>query len=348
MPLLEGEPIYTGGESWQQKFQSPAAVDSDAPGPYHAWHRTWHLHPGLTSTGQFETTAPVPSSVLLTRPWDAPAMRTEAASGPIAWRAAMEGVTTVSDEPWAFEIDHRNGKMKCLACCASARGECGLDTCGLKPPPIPQEFLAIGGGEGVYRPGPAQLAPQPVPGPYGCVRRAPSFNRASTALSRRAPPQRRCAPRGPPPSSPRPPRGRRCQPAEVRARQRTEAPARANALPWRSAHSTDALTRAAMSAHPIAAAACSTLPGRRRRPRCSEPQQKHTRQPALGGVDAPVTPVMLRLRYPTRGTLLTSPFSALCWLHRRRCGATLTLPKLQVAKRIAHVSKHKLATTQYP
>ena len=167
MPLLEGEPIYTGGESGQQKFVAPKALDSEAPGPYHAWHRTWHLHPGLTSTGQFETTAPVPSSVLLTRPWDAPAMRTEMAAGPIAWRAAMEGVTTVSDEPWAFEIDHRNGKMKCLACCASARGECGLDTCGLKPPPIPQEFLARGGGEGVYRP--PVLAPQPRPGPYGCA-----------------------------------------------------------------------------------------------------------------------------------------------------------------------------------
>ena len=273
MPLLEGEPIYTGGESWQQKFQAPAPLDSEAPAPYHAWHRTWHLHPGLTSTGQFETTAPVPSSVLLTRPWDAPAMRTEAASGPIAWRAAMEGVTTVSDEPWAFEIDHRNGKMKCLACCASARGECGLDTCGLKPPPIPQEFLAIGGGEGVYRPGPAQLAPQPVPGPYGCAQRSRRFNRASTALTPCPPraPQRRCAPRGPPSPPPRPPqRGRRRQPCEVRAAQRTNASARATRSHGYAPSPGLRSPAPRLLAHQLAVAASSTRRGRRPSRRCSE------------------------------------------------------------------------------
>ena len=108
--------------------------------------------------------------MLLTRPWDAPALRTEAAAGPVAWKAAYEGVTTVTSDPWAFEVDHRNGKLKCLACCASARGECGLDTCGLKPPPVPQEFLARGGGEGVYRP--PLLAPQPQPGQLGCANRS--------------------------------------------------------------------------------------------------------------------------------------------------------------------------------
>ena len=167
MPLLQGEPIYTGGESWQQKMQPPPATDEPPTAPYPPWHRTWHLHPGLAATGQFETTAPVASSVLLTRPWDAPAMRMETAAGPMGWRAAMEGVSTVSDDPWAFEVDHRNGKLKCLACCASARGECGLDTCGLKPPPVPQEFLARGGGEGVYKPPTAQplnqLQDEPVP-----------------------------------------------------------------------------------------------------------------------------------------------------------------------------------------
>jgi len=167
MPLLEGEPVYTGGESWQTKFAPPPELEEASPAPYHAWHRTWHLHPGLTATGQFETTAPVPSSVLLTRPWDLPAMRTETASGPMGWKAAYEGISVVSNDPWPFELDARNGKLKCLACCASARGDCGLDTCGLKPPPVPQEFLARGGGEGVYRP--PLLAPQPQPGSLGCA-----------------------------------------------------------------------------------------------------------------------------------------------------------------------------------
>jgi hypothetical protein len=161
MPLLEGEAIYTGGESWQAKFVAPQPRDDQAPAPYEHWHRTWHLHPGLTSQGQFETTAPVVSSVLLARPWDAPAQRMESSTGPMAWRAALEGISAVSDDPWAFELDRRNGKLKCLACCASARGECGLDTCGLKPPPIPQEFLARGGGEAPYRP--PQLAAVPAP-----------------------------------------------------------------------------------------------------------------------------------------------------------------------------------------
>ncbi len=141
MPVLEGEAVYTGGESWNMKFSAPPGTVEEPAAPYHAWHRTWHLHPGLTATGQFETTAPVVSSVLLARPWDAPVLRTESAAGPMGWRAAMEGVTDVSDEPWLFEVDKRNGKLKCLACCASAKGECGLDTCGLKPPPIPQEWL---------------------------------------------------------------------------------------------------------------------------------------------------------------------------------------------------------------
>jgi hypothetical protein len=168
MPLLEGEPIYTGGESWNTKFAAPATVEEAPKAPYHAWHRTWHLHPGLTAQGQFETTAPVPSSVLLTRPWDAPAMRMETSSGPMAWRATYEGVTTVSDDPWAFEVDHRNGKLKCLACCASATGVCNLDTCGSKPPPIPQEFLARGGGEGVYRE-PTQGPAPPPRQQHGCA-----------------------------------------------------------------------------------------------------------------------------------------------------------------------------------
>ena len=141
MPVLEGTAPYTGGESWQLKFSESAVVQEDTAAPYNAWHRTWHLHPGLAATGQFETTAPVPSSVLLARPWDAPVLRTEAASGPIGWRAGLEGVTSVSDEPWPFEVDARNGKLKCLACCASASGECNLETCALKPPPLQQQFL---------------------------------------------------------------------------------------------------------------------------------------------------------------------------------------------------------------
>ena len=141
MPVLEGTAPYTGGESWQQKFSAPPEGVTEPPAPYHAWHRTWHLHPGLAATGQFETTAPVPSSVLLARPWDAPVLRAEGASGPVGWRAGLEGVTTVSDDPWPFEVDARNGKLKCLACCASASGECNLDTCALKPPPLQQEFL---------------------------------------------------------------------------------------------------------------------------------------------------------------------------------------------------------------
>jgi hypothetical protein len=141
MPVLEGTAPYTGGESWQLKFSESAVTPEDTAAPYPAWHRTWHLHPGLAATGQFETTAPVPSSVLLARPWDAPVLRTEAASGPLGWRAGLEGVTSVSDEPWPFEVDARNGKLKCLACCASASGECNLDTCALKPPPLSQQFL---------------------------------------------------------------------------------------------------------------------------------------------------------------------------------------------------------------
>lgn len=141
MPVLEGTAPYTGGESWQLKFSESAVTPEDTAAPYNAWHRTWHLHPGLAATGQFETTAPVPSSVLLARPWDAPVLRTEAASGPVGWRAGLEGVTSVSDEPWPFEVDARNGKLKCLACCASASGECNLDTCALKPPPLTQQFL---------------------------------------------------------------------------------------------------------------------------------------------------------------------------------------------------------------
>jgi hypothetical protein len=161
MPVLEGEAAYTGGETYQQKFSLPppgettetpqpvrrewcAAVSAPltpSPPQYDKWTRTWHLHPGLTESGQFETTAPVASSVLLARPWDAATLRTEGASGPLGWRATMEGVTEVSDTPWPFEVDRRNGRLKCLACCASANGECRLDSCGLKPPPLEPAFL---------------------------------------------------------------------------------------------------------------------------------------------------------------------------------------------------------------
>ena len=304
MPLLEGEPIYTGGESWQQKFQAPAAVDSDAPGPYHAWHRTWHLHPGLTSTGQFETTAPVPSSVLLTRPWDAPAMRTEVAAGPIAWRAAMEGVTTVSDEPWAFEIDHRNGKMKCLACCASARGECGLDTCGLKPPPIPQEFLAIGGGEGVYRPGPAQLAPQPVPGPYGCARRAPCFNRAATALT------------------PRPPRARSdVVPPEGHHRHHHGHHAGGDANPPRCAPQQRTSLRLGLNALPRLCARNGSADSRRA---CSPTQLQRQRVPP-GAAEDGASAVLSHTRGAASGGGVAARLTTLGW-RRLACNATLTIP----------------------
>jgi len=160
MPVLEGPTPYTGGESYQSKFSAPAPAETtEAPQPHPGWTRTWHLAPGLAESGalspraqlaaatpvspalrrltpalvgQFETTAPPASSVLLARPWDAPALRTEAAAGPLGWRAALEGVTTVTDTPWPFELDKRNGRLKCLACCASAAGECKLETCGMK------------------------------------------------------------------------------------------------------------------------------------------------------------------------------------------------------------------------
>ena len=205
MPLLSGEPIYTGGESWHNKFVPPAGTEAPDPNePYDAWRRTWHLHPGLESTGQFETTAPVVSSVLLARPWDAPAMRTETSTGPMGWRAAMEGVSVVTDDPWAFEIDRRNGKLKCLACCASATGICNLDSCGLKPPPVPQEFLARGGGEAPYRPPKlAPLPPQPhlggcdTPGALG-FERTPQCGTPGAHADASAPPHAQHA--TPPPS----------------------------------------------------------------------------------------------------------------------------------------------------
>jgi hypothetical protein len=137
MPVLEGAAPYTGGEAYQNKFSAPAPTEAtEAPQPYAGWTRTWHLAPGNAENGHFETTAPPASSVLLARPWDAPALRSEPAAGPLGWRAALEGVTTVTDTPWPFELDKRNGRLKCLACCASAAGECKLDTCGLKPPPM--------------------------------------------------------------------------------------------------------------------------------------------------------------------------------------------------------------------
>jgi len=153
MPVLEGAAPFTGGESWAGKFSAPPprTEDDDSQAPYPAWHRTWHLHPGLGGPGeQFETTAPVVSSVLLARPWDAPALRTESAGGPMGWRAALEGVTTVSKEAWPFEMDPRSGALKCLACCASAAGACNLPTCALKTPPPAPNFLARGGGEAEY------------------------------------------------------------------------------------------------------------------------------------------------------------------------------------------------------
>ena len=185
MPVLEGPAAHSGGESWQQKF-SQGSGEIEAPSaPYHGWHRTWHLHPGLSSSGAFETTAPVVSSVLLARPWDAPALRSESAAGPMGWRAALEGVTEVSDEPWAFELDKRNGRLKCLACCASARGECGLDSCGMKPPPLQPEFLSSAHpGESLRDPALVQqhveYAYEQLRAHQGCVRRS-AVSRANCA-----------------------------------------------------------------------------------------------------------------------------------------------------------------------